>query len=89
MKIAVIEAFFDKDTNEPYNRGDVYEGDKDRIAELRAAGFLADVATKKTPVVADTKTDGKDNTGTDGNKGDGATADTKTDTKTDADGAGK
>ena len=85
MKIAVIEAFFDKDTNEPYNRGDVYEGDKDRIAELRAAGFLADVAAKKTPVVADKKTDGENKTGTDGNKGDGAVDDTKTD----ADGAGK
>lgn len=88
MKIAVIEAFFDKDTNEPYNRGDVYEGDKDRIAELRAAGFLADVV-KETPVAAETKTDGENNTGTDGSKGDGATDATKTDTKTDADGAGK
>lgn len=85
MKIAVIEAFFDKNTNEPYNRGDVYEGDKDRIAELRAAGFLADVAAKKTPVVADTKTDGKDNTGTGEDKENGAVDPTKTDT----DGTGK
>ena len=77
MKIAVIEAFFDKDTNEPYNRGDVYEGDKNRIAELRAAGFLADVAAKKT--------DGEDNTGTGGNKDDGAADPNKTDT----DGTGK
>lgn len=85
MKIAVIEAFFDKDTNEPYNRGDVYEGDKDRIAELRAAGFLADVAAKKTPVAAEIKTDDDDKTGTGENKDDGAADPTKTDT----DGTGK
>lgn len=81
MKIAVIEAFFDKDTNEPYNRGDMYEGDKNRVAELRAMGFLADVAAKKTPVVAaETKTDGDDKTGTGENKDDGAADATKPDT---------
>jgi hypothetical protein len=47
MKITVIEAFFDKSTGEPYNRGDIYEGDKDRVTELRDGGFLALIPAKQ------------------------------------------
>lgn len=47
MKAIVTEAFFDKTTGEGYNRGNVYEGDKDRIAELRDGGFLAGAPKQK------------------------------------------
>lgn len=47
MRVIVTEAFFDKNTGEAYNRGEIYEGDKDRVAELRGGGFLASVSVKK------------------------------------------
>lgn len=61
MKVIVTEAFFDKNTGEAYNRGDIYEGDKDRVAELRDGGFLASVSIKKMAPAengASGKTDG-------------------------------
>jgi hypothetical protein len=47
MKVMVIESFFDKTTGEPYNRGDFFSGDKERIAELKAGGFLAPETAEK------------------------------------------
>lgn len=55
MKIKVIRAFIDKNTGEPYNRGDIFEStDKARIKELRAAGYLAGVAEISKPAVDET-----------------------------------
>ena len=46
MKITVANAFFDKNTGLPYNRGEIFESeDQKRIAELRAGGYLAQIAT--------------------------------------------
>lgn len=48
MKIVVANAFFDKNTGEPYNSGEIFEStDKDRIKELRDGGYLATVAVGK------------------------------------------
>ncbi|MEA4835363.1 MAG: hypothetical protein VB133_09525 [Anaeromusa sp.] len=58
MKIVVTEAFFDKNTGEPYNRGEIFESDdKKRIKELRAGGYLASDAVEEVPESSEEKPD--------------------------------
>ena len=58
MKIVVTEAFFDKNTGEPYNRGEIFESDdKKRIKELRAGGYLANGAVEEVPAANEEKLD--------------------------------
>ena len=67
MKIKVIKAFFDKNTGEPYNAGDVYDStDKKRISELQTNGYLDASNVKKEA----TKTASEDQTGKDDTAGD-------------------
>ena len=72
MKIKVITAFFDKNTGEPYNAGDIYDStDKKRITELQTNGYL-DASNAKKEAAKDTSGDqsGKDDT-TGDKKGEG------------------
>lgn len=58
VKIVVTEAFFDKNTGEPYNRGEIFESDdKKRIKELRAGGYLANDAVEEVPAAEEEKPD--------------------------------
>ena len=58
MKIVVTEAFFDKNTGEPYNRGEIFESDdKKRIKELRSGGYLASDAVEEVLAADEEKPD--------------------------------
>ena len=58
MKVKVITAFFDKNTGEPYNAGDVYDStDKKRISELQTNGYL-DASNAKKEATKDTSGEG-------------------------------
>ena len=58
MKSVVTEAFFDKNTGEPYNRGEIFESeDKKRIKELRSGGYLASDAVEEVPAAEEEKSD--------------------------------
>lgn len=57
MRTKVVKAFFDKNTDIAYKKGEFFDGDESRVEELAAGGFVGHKKASTSNKTAPSKSD--------------------------------